>query len=260
MPPKRPQLVPASAARRQPAPDRSAAPKTSPPVHPFDALYATDTGQLIPATALRTGTPADRFVTAYYAVAPSIFRALLELWQHHAAPPFTLDRYSFLDIGAGKGRAVLLAAENPFVEVIGVELNPILVQVARINLASVAALGDRLAPMRLVEADALTIDLPPTPTVVFLFHPFEAPAMHRLLQRIDAQFRTRPGQLEVLYVNAEHAATIDRQPGFTQLWRGRIPMSTEDHLADLAEIATQLEYGSTGDELCAIYRYTGREI
>jgi hypothetical protein len=35
-------------------------------------------------------------------------------------------------------------------------------------------------------------------------------------------------------------------------------MSPEDHAADLAAIAQQREYGSTGDEECAIYRYTGR--
>jgi hypothetical protein len=34
-------------------------------------------------------------------------------------------------------------------------------------------------------------------------------------------------------------------------------MSAADHLADLAEIATQTEYGSTGDEQCTIYRFTG---
>ena len=33
---------------------------------------------------------------------------------------------------------------------------------------------------------------------------------------------------------------------------------TEDHAADLEAIARQKEYGSTGDEECAIYRYTGR--
>jgi len=37
-----------------------------------------------------------------------------------------------------------------------------------------------------------------------------------------------------------------------------VAMSPEDHIADLAAIAQQAEYGSTGDEQCAIYRYTGR--
>ena len=256
MPPRRPQIVPAGPPRK--ARGQTYLPEQTLPVHPFDEDHGTDTGQLIPAAALQTGTPADRFVTAYYAVAPSILRALLKLWQYHTLPPVPLERYTLLDIGAGKGRAMLLAAENPFLEVVGVELNPALAAIARANLYMVERRQDRLAPMRLIEADALTMELPSTPTVVFLFHPFEAPALRRLLRRIDAQFKSRPGQLDLLYVNAEHASAIDRQPGFTNLWRGRIPMSTEDHLADLAEIATQLEYGSTGDELCAIYRYTGR--
>jgi hypothetical protein len=35
-------------------------------------------------------------------------------------------------------------------------------------------------------------------------------------------------------------------------------MTADDHVADLAAIAQQKEYGSTGDELCAIYRFIGR--
>ncbi len=231
----------------------------TPPIHPFDARFGTDTGGLIPRVDLRTGAPADRYVTAYYAVAPSILRALLDLWQTRTEPPFPLDRYTFLDVGCGKGRAIILAAENPFQEVIGIELNPSLTAIARANLAAAADRPDRLAPIRLIEGDALTTPLPASPTVVFLFHPFEAPAIRRFLRLIEAHFAVRPNQLDILYVNAEHAAILDRSPAFTRLWEGRVPMSTEDHLADLKEIATQLDYGSTGDELCAIFRFTGRQ-
>jgi len=51
---------------------------------------------------------------------------------------------------------------------------------------------------------------------------------------------------------------LDRHPAFTRLYLGPVAMSQEDHVADLAAIAQQKEYGSTGDEQCAIYRYTGR--
>ncbi len=112
--------------------------------------------------------------------------------------------------------------------------------------------------MRLVESDILTHTLPDTPTLAFLFHPFEAPLLRKLLRHIESQFATRPNQLDLLYVNAEHAPVLDRSPAFRKLWQGAVPMSTEDHIADLREIAGQLEYGSTGDEQCAIYRYTGR--
>lgn len=229
------------------------------PLHPFDAHFGTDTGGLIPAPDLRTGAPADRFVTAYYAVAPSILKGLLELWQHQTSPPLPLERYTFVDIGCGKGRALLLAATNPFAEVVGIELNPGLAAIARRNLALVASRAELLAPCRILEADALTTPFPPGPLVVFLFHPFEAPALRRLLRALEALGSDRQHRIDLLYVNAEHAAVLDHHPALTRLWQGRLPMSTEDHLADLAEIATQLEYGSTGDELCAIYRLTGRQ-
>jgi hypothetical protein len=64
--------------------------------------------------------------------------------------------------------------------------------------------------------------------------------------------------LDILYVNAECRVVLDRHPAFTRLFLGAVPMSAEDHVADLAAIAAQKEYGSTGDEECAIYRYIGR--
>ncbi len=247
--------------RLKAVPPRSSRQSTSaaPPIHPFDAHFNTDTGGLIPKKDLKTGAPADRFVTAYYAVAPSILRSLLELWQLHCEPPSSLTRYTFLDLGCGKGRALILAAENPFREVVGVELNPSLATIARTNLDASRSRADLLAPIRLIEGDALTTPLPRLPIVVFLFHPFEAPAMRRLLRILEAHAADHASQVDILYVNAEHAAVLDRSPAVTRLWQGRVPMSTADHLADLKEIAAQVEYGSTGDELCAIYRLTGRQ-
>ena len=245
----RPQLVPAATT----------------PVHPFDQLRGTDTGGLIPARDLLTGHPSDRHVTAYYGVAPSILRSLLDIWQQRTSPPSELDRYTFLDIGAGKGRAMLVAAENPFRQVLGVELNPRLADVAEQNLRIAqdattlcAGVPDLLSPVTLLRGDALEIPLPESPTLLHLFHPFEAPLLRKLLGRIEAAFLGRPRQLDLLYVNAEHAAVFTRNPAFQLVWSGSVPMSTEDHLADLQEIATQLDYGSTGDEQCAIYRYMGR--
>jgi hypothetical protein len=75
---------------------------------------------------------------------------------------------------------------------------------------------------------------------------------------METQFAKRPGTLDVLYVNAECAAVFDANPAFDRLWFGNVAMSAEDHAADLAEIAQQREYGSTGDEECGIYRYVGR--
>src|SRR5579871_6336835 len=103
------------------------------PIHPFDQIHNTDTSGLVPAGHLLTGHPNDEHVTAYYAVAPSILRALIDQWRRTA--PHPISRYTFVDVGAGKGRAMLLASELPFRHVIGAELNPDMAAIAQRNLS-----------------------------------------------------------------------------------------------------------------------------
>jgi len=229
------------------------------PIHPFDIAHHVDTSGLVPAAHLITGHPNDEHVTAYYGVAPSILRSLIDRWLNETNPAAPIDRYTFVDIGAGKGRALLLASQSPFREVIGVELNPEMVIIAQRNIARWLRTEQHLSPIHLHQQDATAFTFPPGPCLVFMFHPFEEPVLRRFLRSIETQFAKRPNKLDILYVNAECAATFDRHPFFTQLWSGPVPMSAEDHVADLAAIAQQKEYGSTGDEICAIYRYTGRK-
>jgi SAM-dependent methyltransferase len=228
------------------------------PVHPFDRQFGTDTGGLIPHDGLVTGHANDAHITAYYAVAPSILDTLIDLWQQ-SSPPYAIDRYTFLDVGAGKGRAMLIASLHPFRQVAGIELNPALAAITRNNLQLFAEHPEasQLAPVTVFEGDALEAPLPSTPTVAFLFHPFEAPVLRRFLARAKQHFAERPGAFDILYVNAEHASVLDRDRAFTRLFNGLVPMSPGDHFADLAEIAEQKEYGSTGDEFCTIFRFTG---
>jgi SAM-dependent methyltransferase len=247
----------------QPIRPRDLLKSTTHPIHPFDQIHGTDTSGLVPARDLVTGHPNDEHVTAYYGVAPSILRTLVQHWLA-TAPPHHITDYTFLDIGAGKGRAVLLASEFPFRQVIGVELNPAMATIARTNAETwnrahaADPTASATAPIQIIQDDALNLNLSGTPTLIFLFHPFEDPVLKSLLRCIETAFADKPDSLDILYVNAENGPTLNRHPAFALLWQGQIPMSPEDHAADLEAIAQQEEYGSTGDELCAIYRYTGR--
>jgi SAM-dependent methyltransferase len=226
-------------------------------------MHGVDTSGLVPAKHLVTGHANDEHVTAYYGVAPSILRSLISQWRE-TIPPHPISSYTFIDIGSGKGRGLLVASEYRFRKVIGIELNPALAEVARQNVAhwisthSADFTAAPLAPIELLGQDALDFDFPVTPVLLFLFHPFEAPVLRKLLRRIETQFASRPDTLDLLYVNAECANVLDRNPAFAQLFLDNIKMTPEDHAADLEAIARQKEYGSTGDEECAIYRYTGR--
>lgn len=265
---RRPQLVP---PRQRP---RDLLRLTRFPIHPFDQMHGVDTSGLVPAAHLLTGHPNDEHVTAYYGVAPSILRQLVRQWRE-TVPPHPISSYTFLDIGAGKGRGLLVASELGFKKVIGVELNPALAAVARANALQWSgahasdATAARIAPIQVIEQDALDLALPHTPCLLFLFHPFEAPVLSQLLNTIDAQLSLRPkasraasakradaaAALDILYVNAECVAVLDEHPAFHRLFLGKVAMTPEDHAADLEAIAAQKDYGSTGDEECAIYRY-----
>jgi SAM-dependent methyltransferase len=228
-------------------------------VHPFDVAHGTETSGLLSGKVIARGTTAaPEDLTAYYGIAPSILRAVLDLWLRELHPQAPIERTVFLDVGAGKGRAMLVGSQYPFLRVEGVELNPRLAEIARRNLSmwESAPRTGMLAPLVLHEADATRLALPREPVLAHLFHPFEDRLLRRFLRHVQRDLAAHPRPFDLVYVNAEHDSLLDHYPALSRLWLGRVPMSTEDHVADMAAIAQQKEYGSTGDELCAIYRFT----
>ena len=227
--------------------------------HPFDLEFGVQTSGLVSGRHLKAGHAHDRHNTAYYGVAPSIFRDICERWRR-SQPAFPMESYSFIDLGAGMGRGMLLAAEMPFREVIGVELNPELSAIAEKNLAAWAASSRARCPMRIHAQDATEFEFPGSPCVVFLFNPFSAAVLRRLIKRIERDFRDRPGQLDLLYVNHESERVLARHVGFARIFSGDIYKSSEDEVADREILLNQPEgeYAASNYESCSIYRWTGR--
>jgi SAM-dependent methyltransferase len=224
--------------------------------HPFDIKNGVHTSGLIPGRFLKTGHRHDRHSTAYFGVAPSVFRTLVKRWQR-TRPCASMEDFTFVDVGAGMGRAMLLAAEFPFRKVTGIELNPILLRIARKNLRLWRNTRRSRAPMQLICGDALDMRFPQGPTLVFLFNPFGESVMRRLLARLAESFSDHPGQLDLLYVNNEQELIFERQPGFTRLLLGQIRRSRADAIADHRIMANQPdgEYAATNYEDCSIWRF-----
>jgi len=226
--------------------------------HPFDLEFGVRTSGLIAGRNLKCGSRADRHNTAYFGVAPSVFHEMIALWRR-SKPAGTIDQFTFVDIGAGMGRAVLLASEFPFRSVIGVELNPRLARIARKNVAHWKAAGLARAPVRVVCRDAVEFKIPPGPCVVFMFNPFGGPIMRRLLKTWSQTLARREDQLDILYVNNEQETVLRRQPGLVRLFAGEVMRSHADAIADHKILANQPdgEYAVTNWEDCSIYRWMG---
>ena len=226
--------------------------------HPFDLEFGVRTSGLIAGRNLKCGSRADRHNTAYFGVAPSVFHEMIALWRR-SKPAGTIDQFTFVDVGAGMGRAVLLASEFPFRSVIGVELNPRLARIARKNVAHWKAAGLARAPVRVVCRDAVEFKIPPGPCVVFMFNPFGGPIMRRLLKTWSQTLARREDQLDILYVNNEQETVLRRQPGLVRLFAGEVMRSHADAIADHKILANQPdgEYAVTNWEDCSIYRWMG---
>lgn len=199
--------------------------------HPFDLLHGTDTSGLVGGGDLATGHEHDAFITAYWGMAPSRFRGALERWRQ------TLDRpaedYTFVDIGCGKGRVVLMASASPFREVLGVELSPMLAEVARHNVELWRQAGKARCGIRVVEGDAVELQLPPGPCLVFIYNPFGAPVLRKLLVSLRDRVASGQGPLDVIYQNPDAEEEFRAFPEFRPLWREYLPLSDEDRTIDV---------------------------
>jgi SAM-dependent methyltransferase len=159
-----------------------------------------------------------------------------------------LENYSFVDLGCGKGRAVLMASEFSFREVVGVELHPGLTRVAEANVAAWMAAARAVCPLRILRQDATEFAFPDGACLLYLFNPFAAPVMKRLMERIEEDFRARSGMLDLIYFNPEAGELLEAHGGFELLWTGTVPMSEEDSAVDLV---------ASPEDLCSVYRWVG---
>ena len=247
--------VPANASRRK-LPGLKASEGFT--LHPFDVEFGVRTSGLIAGRHLTSGQRHDRHNTAYYGVAPSVFQGLVKRWRR-SRPVAAMEEFTFVDVGSGMGRAVLLASELTFKAVVGVELHKELDRIARRNLAVWRKAGWSRAPMKMIRGDAVEFQWPSGPCLAFLFNPFGAVVMRRLLKQMRKSFQGRPGELDILYVNNEQERVLERQAGFQHLFLGEVHRSRADAIADHRILANQPEgeYASSNAEDCSIWRWVG---
>lgn len=228
----------------------ASASKTAPnrgTLHPFDRIYGTNTGGYLGPEDLVKGRENDAHNHGYSAIAPSVFSEACLRWRETLpAVSGRVEAYSFVDVGAGKGRALLLAADLPVRKVIGVEISEELASIARKNVAQWnRAAQNKSRKIRVVLGDAAKFRWPRTPLLVYLYNPFTCSLVAQMAERVAAAAASGSGLVDLLYVNPTCTDTLTSQGLFVRLWTGRIPMSEADRQAD--------PYGTTSD-LVSVFR------
>ena len=126
--------------------------------------------------------------------------------------------YLFIDIGAGKGRALFLAQDLGFKGITGVEFAWELVKICQENIRRRAADGVSRPPVNILHMDGLLFELPEQPAVLFLNNPFGADLMARMAERIRISLLKAPRPLKIVYGNPLHdSVVIAGIPGLRRL-------------------------------------------
>lgn len=132
---------------------------------------------------------------------------------HEIMGALALDfrEFTFIDIGSGKGRALLLATGYGFRKITGVELLPELHRVARGNIQKCDFIAGKIN-VELICMDASNFLFPPDPTVVFLFNPLPQSALSFLLKNIRESLERNPRDLYLAYANPVLESVIESSP------------------------------------------------
>jgi SAM-dependent methyltransferase len=118
-------------------------------------------------------------------------------------------RYTFVDIGSGKGRVILLASNYPFARIVGVEFSSQLCEIARCNVERYRPPSQLCHNIDLVHADATCYELPPGDLVLYLYNPFQGGLMERLAEHIAKSHQAQPRDILVIYTNPVEALVFE---------------------------------------------------
>ncbi len=145
----------------------------------------------------------------YQPTDPQIFREMM------AEVPDELNGYTFIDLGSGKGRALLLAREYPFARIVGVELLPELHAVAEQNILHLPE--QERARFELLCGDARQFSFPAGPVFLYLFDPFPAPIFAEVIANLEYSIEKNPRPVLIGYQNPISEQVIAKSPRFRKI-------------------------------------------
>ena len=206
----------------------------------FDRKYGVDTGgTLRPERNEVVGENWD-LGTHYAAVSPKSFTEALE------KIPLDYRDYTFIDMGSGKGRTLLMASELPFRKIIGVEFCPELNMAARENVKRHPAAAARHADIEVIDGDATTYPIPDTPLLLFLNNPFAASLMEKVVDNLRESVKRNPRRVVVIYFWPFHAHVWEKSGFLTRMHQ--MPAIFDTHPTTNPEVANPEETNAWGKQ------------
>lgn len=143
----------------------------------------------------------------YLPVRPAVARQAIARLpiQNHA-------EYRFVDLGSGKGRMLLVAAEYPFRTIRGIEFALQLHRQAQQNISCYRHARQRCTDIESINLDASEYRFPDGKLILYLYNPFGPEVLRKVLTNLEESIAQQPRHIIVIMVNPEFAFVTDSMP------------------------------------------------
>ena len=174
--------------------------------HTFDRRFGTDTAGKVESKELGYADKERQEQAILYLPSPDrVTRWMLD------NIGIVHDQYSFVDLGCGKVRVVLVAAQYPFLSAIGVDLSTSLTDTANRNVSIFPASARKCGDIRILNIDATKVDYPDTNLLLHLYHPFDAHVTSAVLRNLEVSLAKKPRQVRIAYLLYTSAVPATRE-------------------------------------------------
>ena len=157
-------------------------------------------------------TGLNRDLANHYEATPT---PTLLMWFIRRVLPKDRSTWSFIDVGAGKGRAVAAAAKQGFRTVLGIELARDLCVEANRMLTDLNLTNG--GQVRVEEADATQFQVPSGPCLFYLFNPFKEEVVSGFLDHVYANYLRDPRPIRFVYLYPVHQIVFEQRRGIKRV-------------------------------------------
>jgi SAM-dependent methyltransferase len=137
--------------------------------------------------------------------------------------PRSLNEFTFVDFGSGKGRALLAAADYAFKRIVGVEFSPALHAKSVDNIRKYSNPGRKCFDVCSVCMDAEDFAIPDGPCVFYFFDPFRGGVMKRVLANIAHAHRRSGSKMFIIFYAPMHCDFVEELGIFQRLVTPPLP-------------------------------------
>lgn len=169
----------------------------------YDWKYGTDTNRRVEMSTLPIESTNRGNAKRYGATKAQPF---MKLMRRLEIPSNSV----FVDIGSGKGKVLLMAAQCGFERIIGIDFSPELCAIARVNIAAFQKRHLLHSAIEIVECDAISYRFSPEENVFFIFDPFNGKVLKQVLERLRISLKEALRKVWFIYHSPEHHNVIEK--------------------------------------------------